>query len=112
MEFVHDDWNFIPGLSPVAFHAHVVWSGLNEIVTGAPVDYVYRAWKDGRFVDAVIPLSIYSREGKIPDYFFFKPYDTRLERWSLGGAGFLFIVLSVLAARGLRRGLSAGGPAA
>ena len=108
MEFVHDDWNFIPGLSPVAFHAHVVWSDLNELVTGTPVDYVYRAWKDGRFVDAVIPLSNYSREGKIPDFFFFKPYDTRLERWSLGGAGFLFVVLSVLAARSLRRGLPGG----
>lgn len=111
MQFVHDDWNFIPGLSPVAFHAHVVWSNLHELVTGTPVDYVYRAWKDGRFVDAVIPLSEYSREGKIPDFFFFKPYDTTLERWSLAAAGLFFVLLSILAARSLRRGLSGGSAA-
>lgn len=103
MDLVHDDWNYIPGLSPVAFHAHVIVSGLSELITGSPIDYVYRAWRDGRFVDVVIPMGIYSREGKIPDYFFFKPYDTALEQWSLGITGLILAGLTWLAARRLAR---------
>ena len=102
-EKVHDDWNFIPGLSPVAFHAHVIVSDLQEALTGRPRDFVYRAWRDGRFVETVIPMGEYSREGKVPDFFFFKPYDTRLEQWSLGAAGLAFIGLTLVAGRALRR---------
>ena len=107
MGHVHDDWNFIPGLSPVAFHAHVIYSHLHEMLFGAPVDYVYRAWRDGKFTDTVIPMDIYSREGKIADYFFFKPYDTPAERWGLAAVGLLWVCLTVAAALRLRRGLLA-----
>ena len=104
---MHDDWNFIPGLSPVVFHAHVVWSDLSELTTGQPRDFVYRAWRDGKFSDTVITMADYAREGKIPDFFFFKPYDTRIEQWTLGAAGLVWIVLGVAAARLLRRELAA-----
>lgn len=104
---VHDDWNFIPGLSPVYFHAHVVMSDVEELLTGHPRDFVYRAWHDGKFNDTVITMADYAREGKVPDYFFFKPYDTHLEQWTLGAAGLVFIVLALVAGRLLRRELMA-----
>ena len=104
---VHDDWNFIPGLSPVAFHAHVVLSGVGELAGGAPRDFVYKAWKDGKFEETRISLADYSREGKTPDFFFFKPYDTGLERWGLFSAGLAWILLSFMAGRSLRRELAA-----
>ncbi|HEY3175065.1 MAG TPA: hypothetical protein VGK94_04820 [Candidatus Polarisedimenticolia bacterium] len=106
MEFVHDDWNFIPGLSPVAFHAHVIHSDLHEALFGEPIDFVYRAWRDGKFVDAVIPMGEYSRQGKVPDYFFFRPYDTALEQWSLGLTGTFLVAMTVIVALRVRRSLS------
>lgn len=106
---VHDDWNFIPGLSPLTFHSHVIVSDVQELLTGRPRDFVYRAWRDGKFTDTVIPMESYSREGKIADYFFFKPYDTSIERWSLGAAGAVWIVLAFISAASLRRGMAFGG---
>ncbi len=106
-EVFHDDWNFIPGLSPLSFHAHVIVSNIAEWTTGRPIDYAYRAWSDGRFSEVIIPMEIYSREGKIPDYFFFKPYDTPLEQWTLGLLGVLFVTLTVFCARAAWRQLRA-----
>lgn len=102
---VHDDWNFIPGLSPLAFHGHVILSDASEVLTGEPIDFVYRAWSDGKFRDTRIRMDAYAREGKIPDYFFFKPYDTRIERFGLAAAGLALIALTALAASRLRREL-------
>lgn len=106
-EHVHDDWNYIPGLSPLAFHAHVLVSNANELIGGDPIDYVYRAWSDGRFVETRIAMESYSGGGKVPDYFFFKPYDTALERYGLGAAGLLALGFAVAAAVRLRRELRA-----
>ncbi len=102
---VHDDWNYIPGLSPIVFHGHVIISDVSEALTGKPIDFVYRAWSDGKFHDTRIEMGHYSREGKVPDYFFFKPYDTHLEQLSLGALGLMLIALTMLAALRLRREL-------
>jgi hypothetical protein len=104
----HDDWNYIPNLSPIRFHAHMVrgWmtGGLNG--DGIP-DFTYRAWRDGEFRDQVISPDTWSEGSRHLDSFFFRPRDTAAEQFVLGGAGFLFLAIALVLGLNLRRTLKA-----
>ncbi len=107
---VHDDWNFIPGLSPLRFHAHMVRGWILRAFGGEIPDFRYTTWSDGRFSEEVIRMSDYSRGGKEPDLFFFRRRDTRLEQAALGAAGAALLAGAFLCGRRLRRLLRTGPP--
>jgi hypothetical protein len=101
LDLVHDEWNFIPNLSPIRFHAHIAaswlygWAGLE-----AP-DFHYRYWCDGTISERVIRMSEYSRSGREPDFFFFRERDTAAERYALSAAGLVLAICAALCGRRL-----------
>jgi len=107
MGMVHDDWNFIPGLSPIRFHAHVVLSNaLSGLGLGSP-DFVYRTWSDGVLEERVISMATLEAAGREPDYFFFRPRESALEVALFGGAGLLLLAAAAFQGRAVRRLLRA-----
>lgn len=102
MEKVHDDWNFIPNLSPIRFHAHVVAAGLLGAVGLDPPDFRYRAWCDGVLKERAIPMATYAAAGREPDYFFFRPRGAPAERAALAIAGLALMGAAAFGAHRIR----------
>jgi hypothetical protein len=105
LDRVHDDWNFIPNLSPIRFHAHIVGGWARQLLGGEIPDFRYRAWYDGKFREQVIPMDAYARSGKVPDFFLFRKRDSIQEQLFLGAAGLALVVGAALLARRLRAAL-------
>lgn len=99
---VHDEWNYIPNLSPIRFHAHVVADWFLGVVGAPPRDFTYKHWCDGILREEVIPMEGYSRSGLEPDLFFFRTRDTAVERAGLAVAGLLVAAAAVLAGARVR----------
>jgi len=108
MEMSHDDWNFIPGLSPIRFHAHVALSNGMGLIGMARPDFVYRAWSDGAFRRRAIPMEGYPAAGSEADFFFFRPRSSSAERLGLAFIGLLLLGAAALQGREIRRRLLAG----
>ncbi len=108
LERVHDDWNFIPGLSPIRFHAHIVRANLLRSLGREAPDFLYRAWCDGVFQEKTISLASYAEAGQEPDYFFFRPRATRNEQAALFGAGGILLAAAAVCARRVRDALGPG----
>lgn len=95
---VHDQWNFLPGLSPLRYHAHVVRSWIRQAAGGEIPDFVYRQWKDGEFAETRIDTEAYLQA---PDFFFFTPRESGAYQALLGAAGLLFAAGAALSWRRL-----------
>ncbi len=98
----HDDWNFIPGLSPLRYHAHVAASWIVTAFGGEAIDFGYQRWKDGELTTISIEASGGIRE---PDFFFFRGRSGLAGQALLGGAGLFFIAGAILCARRLQAAL-------
>jgi hypothetical protein len=102
MDKVHDDWNFIPNLSPIRFHAHVVGAWILEAAGLPAPDFTYTTWCDGVLRERVIPMATYAAAGREPDYFFFRPRPSRAARAALALAGLSILGVAVVAGGRLR----------
>ncbi len=104
---VHDDWNFLPGLSPLRYHAHVVRAWGIMALGGEEPSFVYTRWKDGELTRISIDMDADVRG---PDYFFFRRLDSDLQQAVLFVAGLLFAGGAILCARRLRASLREASP--
>jgi hypothetical protein len=103
LDRVHDDWNYIPNLSPIRFHAHVASTWVLDALGVEPPDFKYRFWCDGVLEEQTIRMAAYARGGREPDFFFFRPRDTAAERAALGAAGILVAAAAALCGLKVRR---------
>ncbi|HXI02611.1 MAG TPA: glycosyltransferase family 39 protein, partial [Candidatus Saccharimonadales bacterium] len=92
---VHDDWNFLPGLSPLRFHAHVVMGWIRRAAGHPAHDFVYRKWRDGALTDERIPVDAFDKGS---DFFFFRSRGSGAESAALVLAGLLFGAGALLSA--------------
>jgi hypothetical protein len=104
---VHDDWNFVPALSPLRFHAHVLASEMERLLGRQPEEFAYRSWCDGVFQERRISMASYPQGGRTPDFFFFRPRDTLAERAGLLLLGLGLVGGAFVCGRSLRRGIRA-----
>jgi hypothetical protein len=104
---VHDRWNFVPGLSPLRYHLHVVRSWLARARGQDAEDFVYVKWRDGELSEERIPSGEYLKD---PDFFFFRPRGSRAEQGALSLVGLLFVAGAWGAWRKLGRSLETLSP--
>ena len=102
LDQVHDDWNYIPNLSPIRFHTHVVLANLGMMAGAPPGDFRYQYWCDGVLEEKTVAWDSYPEGGRDFDYFFFRPRDTGREQIALGLAGLMMLGAAAYCARRLR----------
>lgn len=104
----HDEWNFIPGLSPLRFHAHVVLGWARSALGGEIPDFTYRAWSEGEFKELTLRVGGPSGKALRPDSFFFQPRESFTERAIQGACGLALIAVALVLGAGVRRDLLVG----
>src|SRR5882724_1002322 len=103
MQKVHDDWNFIPNLSPIRFHAHLARATILGAIGEARPDFTYATWCDGVLAEKRISMASYPPSGIEPDYFFFRRRASSAARAGLSVAGGIFAAAALLLGARLRR---------
>ncbi|MBI3449466.1 MAG: glycosyltransferase family 39 protein [Acidobacteria bacterium] len=106
MQKVHDDWNFIPNLSPIRFHAHLARATLLGALGGEVPDFTYASWCDGVLTEKRISMASYPPSGLEPDYFFFRRRASSTARAGLSLAGGILAATAFLLGAHLRRAMA------